>query len=418
MTTCPKCGAQFDTAMMFCTQCGTRLPKPVPETVPVQPAPETPAAPERVPAVEPVPPAPKPYYAVSEMPDAAPQSAQPQGRSAQGYSQSYPQSAQGYAQGQPQTPQTYPQSQPQSQPQPRQTYQPSPASPAAPAKPAPAPAKDTAAKKDGSVTMWGFLGAKLLLGIPVVGLIAAIVWACGGTKKRELRRYAQASLLLGLITVLLMAAAWFAVATLARDTINKLLAPYGYELRMPGDTTVLGGEQPVSGSADPIARLNALLSGDSYRVEYRMLLLGQDFGSGTMLRKDGNEYSSTTAFGQEDCLLRLDGVTYRLDGSSKSYYVTNEEIASPDFNGTLNGQMTENGSGSGTFDGQSLPYVQYTGSNVEELRVYQRNGEVYGIQAKVSGMEMSVIFDVISSEVTDTGLLAIPAGYQEGTAAG
>lgn len=49
------------------------------------------------------------------------------------------------------------------------------------------------------VGIGAFLGAQLLLCIPVVNLIVMIVWACGGCRKINLRNYARAWLILAAI---------------------------------------------------------------------------------------------------------------------------------------------------------------------------------------------------------------------------
>ena len=57
------------------------------------------------------------------------------------------------------------------------------------------------------VGSWAFVGSILLLGVPVVGLIVAIIWAAGAVSNRNLRNLARANLLLLLIwTVLLLSA--------------------------------------------------------------------------------------------------------------------------------------------------------------------------------------------------------------------
>lgn len=57
------------------------------------------------------------------------------------------------------------------------------------------------------VSSWAFVGSILLLGIPVVGLIVAIIWAAGAISNRNLRNLARANLLLLMIwTVLLLSA--------------------------------------------------------------------------------------------------------------------------------------------------------------------------------------------------------------------
>ena len=60
---------------------------------------------------------------------------------------------------------------------------------------------------DPVVGSWAFVGSILLLGIPVVGLIIAIIWAAGAVSNRNLRNLARANLLLLMIwTVLLLSA--------------------------------------------------------------------------------------------------------------------------------------------------------------------------------------------------------------------
>lgn len=68
--------------------------------------------------------------------------------------------------------------------------------------PRPASAETQTAPVVGS---WGYVGSMLLLGLPVVGLIVAIVWAAGAVSNRNLRNLARANLLLLLIwTVILL----------------------------------------------------------------------------------------------------------------------------------------------------------------------------------------------------------------------
>ena len=68
-------------------------------------------------------------------------------------------------------------------------------------------AANAAGSGDPVVGSWAFVGSILLLGIPVVGLIIAIIWAAGVVSNRNLRNLARANLLLLLIwTVLLLSA--------------------------------------------------------------------------------------------------------------------------------------------------------------------------------------------------------------------
>ncbi len=64
-----------------------------------------------------------------------------------------------------------------------------------------------AAPENGSryapISALGYVGIFLLLGIPVIGLILAIIWACGGCRKVNKRNLARASLIMIVISVVL-----------------------------------------------------------------------------------------------------------------------------------------------------------------------------------------------------------------------
>lgn len=47
------------------------------------------------------------------------------------------------------------------------------------------------------ISTWEYVGIILIMGIPVIGLIFIIVWACGGCKKKSKTNMARALLLLG-----------------------------------------------------------------------------------------------------------------------------------------------------------------------------------------------------------------------------
>lgn len=68
-------------------------------------------------------------------------------------------------------------------------------------------AASAAGSNEPVVGSWAFVGSILLLGLPVIGLIIAIIWAAGAVSNRNLRNLARANLLLLLIwTVLLLSA--------------------------------------------------------------------------------------------------------------------------------------------------------------------------------------------------------------------
>jgi hypothetical protein len=58
---------------------------------------------------------------------------------------------------------------------------------------------------DEHVSTWGWIGRWLILCIPIVNLIMLFVWAFGGTKKRSLKTWARAHLLLSLICIIAIA---------------------------------------------------------------------------------------------------------------------------------------------------------------------------------------------------------------------
>ena len=60
------------------------------------------------------------------------------------------------------------------------------------------------ADTDPVVGSWRFVGSLILLGLPVIGLVVAIVWAAGGVSNRNLRNLARANLLLLMIWTILL----------------------------------------------------------------------------------------------------------------------------------------------------------------------------------------------------------------------
>ncbi len=77
--------------------------------------------------------------------------------------------------------------------------------------------------------VWGFVGYTLLFMIPLVGFVAALVCACGGTSRVCLKNYARGWLLsVVLVTVVLAAAGalmWYFKCPLPQVTFNGF-APY------------------------------------------------------------------------------------------------------------------------------------------------------------------------------------------------
>ncbi len=166
MRFCTECGSKLGDGAMFCSNCGTKCQVQVeePKAEPAAGAePEIIAEPA---AVEP---------AIELEPAAEP------------------------------IPQPEPEPEPQPAPAPivpppepsRQT--PPPPSPAQILDPAPA-----SNSRYSPVSAWRWVGIYLLLGIPLVGFILTIVWACGGCKRVNVRNMARGMLLYYLL--------WFAIA--------------------------------------------------------------------------------------------------------------------------------------------------------------------------------------------------------------
>jgi hypothetical protein len=72
------------------------------------------------------------------------------------------------------------------------------------------------------ISTLGFLGILLLLGIPVVGPILMIVWACGGCRKLQKRRFARAKLILAVFNLLLSVALVFAAVRAVSNVMDQL----------------------------------------------------------------------------------------------------------------------------------------------------------------------------------------------------
>ena len=277
---CENCGAKMPIESKFCTECGTPFPKaepkkeqPAPAPEPEKPAeptePEVPEmpyeAPIELPAREPEPVAPIPPVT----PNPAPAQPQPQ---------TQPTYTAAPAQPQQPTQQAQPVQQPYSQPaqparpapvttqaQPQTTY-------AQPAKPAPTPAPAAAygtpvygaaavdpeitkesvkGTKYEPVSALGWLGIFLLVGIPLIGPLLVIIWACCGCRKQNKRTFARGILISWLVGLLIAGLIGLALrskildfaknyatengiayseGTVVEDVLNSFLNQFGYEI--------------------------------------------------------------------------------------------------------------------------------------------------------------------------------------------
>ena len=112
-------------------------------------------------------------------------------------------------------------------------------------------ADDVAGTKYEPVKSIGWVGIDILMGIPVVGFILTVVWACGGCRKQNKRTFARGKLIemaIALILALLMGLALRGVVakaaenyaqengiqysdgTVVKDVLNSFLNQFGYEI--------------------------------------------------------------------------------------------------------------------------------------------------------------------------------------------
>ncbi|MBO7405912.1 MAG: zinc ribbon domain-containing protein [Clostridia bacterium] len=272
---CENCGAKMPIESKFCTECGTPFPKAEPKKE--EPAPAVEAEPEK-PAepAEPAEAAETPYEAPIELPARDPEPVIP--------AAPIPPVTPNPAPAQPQ-PQTQPVQQPYGQPaQPAQPVRPAPqpAQPAQPVRPAPQPQQTAYAQpvkpaptaygtpvygaaavdpeitkesvkgtKYEPVSALGWFGIFLLVGIPLVGPLLVIIWACCGCRKQNKRTFARGILiswLVGLIIAGLLGLALrskiidfakdyaaengiaYSEGTVIEDVLNSFLNRYGYEI--------------------------------------------------------------------------------------------------------------------------------------------------------------------------------------------
>jgi len=242
MNFCSNCGAQLNEGALFCSNCGAPVataqkapeipvPEPdipqvsVPEPEPV-PEPVFPAAEEFVSAAEePVPEEPVSEAPIQEAPafepapsfTPEPPSAEPVYAAAQPLYQQPQQPRQSY--------QTYqqPRQEPfQGYPQPQQQYS------------FQQPAYQPTANNTPNIPpeykplgAWAYFGYNLLFAIPLVGLILLIVFACGGTKRINLRNYAR-SFFCGLLIAVILLIILVIFLLVAGISLADLFRSYGY----------------------------------------------------------------------------------------------------------------------------------------------------------------------------------------------
>ena len=424
---CPACGAEYDADIRFCTECGTALsetsrpkedppsaasdtPKPfVLDTGVIEGA--IPAEPDAsaFPPVDPVPPAsgfkvytPPASEGSSFKPQDPPhQEAYRSASTAPNYTTSY-------------TPQ--PQPQPQAAPAPSSSYRP------------PYPFEDKSVKP---ASGWAFFGLFLLYSIPVIGWIIAIIFACGAGvgKNRNLRSFSRAYLGVLTIFAILGVLLFTLFGSMVSSSIDRILgqAP-GYSATLDGDASSHAGNSASGAPSEaptvpmvggPFAGLPSepfvsVLASGTYSLDFSADLMGLSV-SGTQAADGDRMMVKASMFGMEVYTLQIGSTSYTISESEQLYAVSDDAvdiIELPDREDYSN--LTYLGSGSETVDGVTCDYDEFRDASDTTMKFYTQNGEIYGIGLVEPTLDMTITLKIHNFSATvPSGLLEIPAGYQE-----
>lgn len=71
------------------------------------------------------------------------------------------------------------------------------------------------------ITTWGYVGTMLLMGIPIVGLILAIIWACGGCRKINKRNLSRAFLIMMAFALVFSLVAGLVIRGIAKKAMQE-----------------------------------------------------------------------------------------------------------------------------------------------------------------------------------------------------
>ena len=117
---------------------------------------------------------------------------------------------------------------------------PAPPPPAQPVQPAPPPAPPAAdmapTGKYEPISTGGYIGILLLMGLPILGQLLTIVWACGGCRKVNKRNLARATLVFLAIGLVLGVICYFAFGAIWRSAgLGDLFKELGGELGGAGE---------------------------------------------------------------------------------------------------------------------------------------------------------------------------------------
>jgi len=201
------------------------------------------------------------------------------------------------------------------------------------------------------ITTWGFVGTMLLLSIPIVGLVLAIVWACGGCRKINKRNLSRAFLILMAIGLV------FSLITglIVRGIVKSALREAGLsEEAMDG----LGG-------LGALAAIGAM-SGSGSDSD------GGDVGSALdglgALAAIGALGEAADSSSSNDDLAALSELADMMEGLEG---LTGEESGADGLNDLIDNIEEQNAEFSASHDGWPATLRPYPGGNAEAVETYR-----------------------------------------------
>lgn len=272
------------------------------------------------------------------------------------------------------------------------------------------------------VSTGGFYGALLLFAVPLVGLIFAIVWACGGCKKKNLRNFALGHILYSLTVTLLSIIAGVLIWTACSAVIINALESMGYEL-VGGNGEVISiddsafwnnSEAPAAESSlalygNGMEQLQQLTSGD-YFIRYEADVYGI-IVSGTEARLGDDWYTSMSVGSLYETSLTRDGVVYKYDVDRGVYCVSDLGMD------VIFGMMSAIDSsvldmGVDDFNGRELAYETYNRHDSVISVFLNENGNPCGIRVSEDDMTLDLTLMELSDS-PDASLFQLPGELQE-----
>ena len=97
------------------------------------------------------------------------------------------------------------------------------------------------------ITTGGFIGIMLLMGIPVVGQILMIVWACGGCRKVNKRSLARAALIMMVVMLVISFLIGLALKSLFDTVVDAIEEETGINITEITGTGDSGGDSGLNG---------------------------------------------------------------------------------------------------------------------------------------------------------------------------